>query len=158
MNNITLVGRLTKDPVLTYTQNNKPFAKFVLAVNRQFKNQQTGKYDADFLPVTIWGNSAETAEKYLKKGSQISLAGRVETFSYQKNGQTEYGWGVVSDHFNFVGSSSQNSSAGNTSQSNNNGNFNQSGQSNQGNFPPNDEQFFSGGDAPIDIPDDDLPF
>ncbi|MDR2833472.1 MAG: single-stranded DNA-binding protein [Streptococcaceae bacterium] len=141
INNVVLVGRLTKDVDLTYTQNNRAVAKFTLAVNRTFKNPQ-GSYDTDFIQCLLWGNSAEALHKYTSKGSQIGVTGRIQTRNYEnQQGQRVYVTEIVADSFQFLESKSQ----GNNTQ--------------QGNQPQgrNDARF-GGGDEPIDIPDDDLPF
>ena len=62
MNQITLLGRLTRDPEVRYTPNGKVVAQFALAVDRPYKNAE-GQREADFIPIVVWGNSAETAGK-----------------------------------------------------------------------------------------------
>ena len=81
MNKVVLIGRLTRDPELRYTQSNIPAASFTLAVNRPFQNQN-GERDADFINITVWRNLAETCHKYLKKGSKCAVIGRIQTSSY----------------------------------------------------------------------------
>ena len=81
MNKVVLIGRLTRDPELRYTQSNIPAASFTLAVNRPFQNQN-GERDADFINIVIWRKQAETAKKYLAKGSLIAVEGRIQTRNY----------------------------------------------------------------------------
>jgi len=172
INNVVLVGRLTKDADLRYTQSGRAVATFTLAVNRQFKNPQ-GQYDADFINVVIWGQSAEALSKYTNKGSQIGVTGRIQTRNYEnQQGQRVYVTEVVADSFQFLESRSQQQDrggdtggfeSGNRQSYTNNSapsfsdNAPNSNNSSTPNFGRNDA-LFGGGDAPIDIPDDDLPF
>lgn len=81
MNQCIMVGRLTRDPELRFVASTgKQVANFTLAVNRQFKTDDGPS--ADFFRVTIWGKQAENAEKYLTKGSQCAVTGRIEINSY----------------------------------------------------------------------------
>ena len=81
INNLTLVGRLTKDPDLKYTGNGTAVATFTLAVNRNFTNQ-SGEREADFINCVIWRKPAETLANYAKKGVLIGVTGRIQTRSY----------------------------------------------------------------------------
>ena len=81
MNKVVLIGRLTRDPELRYTSSNIPAASFSLAVNRQFQNQN-GVREADFINIVMWRKQAETAKKYLTKGSLIAVEGRIQTRNY----------------------------------------------------------------------------
>ena len=77
LNNVVLIGRLTKDPVLKYTQAGKAVANFTMAVDRGFKNAQ-GETEADFIPIVVWGKSAEACANYLAKGRLCAVAGRIQ--------------------------------------------------------------------------------
>lgn len=81
MNQVGLVGRLTKDPNFKVISDTKQCTSFVLAVNRNFKNQQ-GKFEADFVLCIAWGKLAENIYKYCGKGSLIGVNGRMQTRSY----------------------------------------------------------------------------
>ena len=81
MNKVFLVGRLTRDPELRYGANNTAVMRSSLAVDRQFTNQN-GEREADFINLVAFGNRAETMKKYLVKGSQIAVGGRIQTGSY----------------------------------------------------------------------------
>ncbi len=97
MNKVTLLGRLTRDPELRYTQSGVASLSFTVAVNRNFKNAN-GEYDADFIPVVVWRGLAETLGKHLKKGSRVCVSGRIQTRSYDGNdGQKRYVTEVVAD-------------------------------------------------------------
>lgn len=87
MNKIILVGRMTKDIEIRYTQNQKEVGNFDLAVNRNYKNAN-GEYDTDFFKCIAWGNLAKTIQTYTSKGSQIAIEGRVENRTYQANDGT----------------------------------------------------------------------
>lgn len=87
MNKIILVGRMTKDIEIRYTQNQKEVGSFDLAVNRNYKNAN-GEYDTDFFKCIAWGNLAKTIQTYTSKSSQIAIEGRVENRTYQANDGT----------------------------------------------------------------------
>lgn len=98
MNKVILMGRLTNEPELRQTQNGTMVVKFGLAVKRRFSNDQ-----ADFLNCSAWGKTAEFVSKYFHKGNMIALSGRIETGSYQKDGQTVYTTGIVAEEVYFTG-------------------------------------------------------
>ena len=104
MNKVQLVGRLTRDPEIRYSQgeNATATARFSVAVSRRFKNSE-GNYDADFINCVAFGKSAEFVEKYFKKGMAIGLTGRIQTGSYtNKDGQRVYTTDVVVEETEFV--------------------------------------------------------
>lgn len=90
MNNVSLVGRLVRDPEVRYGQNESvSVAKFSLAVERRFKRD--GEPTADFINCTVFGKSAEFTEKYFRKGMRVAITGRIQTGSYKnKDGQTVF--------------------------------------------------------------------
>lgn len=85
MNKVILMGRLTKDPEVRYTQSGEPMAiaRYTLAVNKRFKKQ--GEADADFIPCVAFGKQGEFAEKYLAKGRQIAVIGRLQVRNWEDN-------------------------------------------------------------------------
>ena len=102
MNRVVLIGRLTRDPELRYTSSNIASATFSLAVNRPFQNQN-GVTEADFINVVVWRKQAETAKKYLTKGSLIGVEGRIQTRNYDgADGKKVYVTEVVADRFEFL--------------------------------------------------------
>lgn len=104
MNKVVLVGRLTKDPELRYTGQGTPVASFTLAVNRRFKSK-SGDTDADFIPIVAWGNQGENTAKYVTKGSQIAVYGRIQVRNYQANdGTKRYVTEVIAEEVTFLGS------------------------------------------------------
>lgn len=115
MNKVILIGRLTKDPDVRYSQGNEPIAvaRYSLAVNRRFKKQ--GEQEADFINCVAFGKAAEFVEKFLKKGMQISIAGRIQTGSYtDKNGKKVYTTDVVVEEHYFTESKKDSQSSNNT--------------------------------------------
>lgn len=106
MNRVELVGRITRDPELRYTSSNIASVRFTLAVNRNFTNQN-GEREADFINCVAWRNQAENIKKYVSKGSLVSVEGRIQTGSYEKDGQRIYTTDVVADNVQFLESKGQ---------------------------------------------------
>ena len=106
MNKVILVGRLTAKPELRYTQTNTAYARFSVAVNRNYTSSD-GKREADFINVIAWRKQAETISKFFDKGNMICLEGRLQNGSYDdKDGNKRYTMDVVLDNFEFVESKS----------------------------------------------------
>lgn len=111
MNKIILVGRLTKDPELSATQNSS-YVRFNLAVDRRFK-RDGDEVTADFPSCIAWGKTAEFIDKYFHKGMKLGLVGRIQTGSYtNRDGQKVYTTDVVAEEVEFV--ESKNASSGNS--------------------------------------------
>lgn len=103
MNKVILMGRLTRDPDVRYTQgsNSMCIARYTLAVDRRFKRD--GQEGADFIPCVAFGKGGEFAEKYLHKGTKIAVSGRIQTGSYtNKDGQKVYTTEVVVEEQEFA--------------------------------------------------------
>lgn len=115
MNKIVLLGKMIRDPELREVEgSDKVYTKFIIAVERNFKSSD-GERKSDLIPVTIWGRKAEVVCKYLKKGSYISLSGRLRTGSYEdKDGNKKYIAEVVAEDFRFVGHKRDNEIGENT--------------------------------------------
>lgn len=102
MNKLALTGRLVKDPTVRYTPNGKIVCQFTLAVQREYKNAD-GNYDADFIPVVLWSNSAEVAGNNLAKGNKILVEGRIQTRSYvDKQNVKRYITELVARRFEYM--------------------------------------------------------
>lgn len=102
INNVVLVGRLTRDPDLRTTESGISVATFTLAVDRQFSNSQ-GEREADFINCVVWRKAAENLANFTSKGSLIGVQGRIQTRSYDnKEGQRVYITEVVVDSFSFL--------------------------------------------------------
>ena len=109
MNKVELIGRLTKDPEIRYSQAAEPMAiaRYTLAVDRRFKKD--GEATADFINCVAFGKLGEFAEKYLHKGVKIAVSGRIQTGSYtNKDGQKVYTTDVVVEEQEFCESKSSN--------------------------------------------------
>ena len=107
MNKVVLVGRLTRDPEVRYSQGDSAtaVARYTVAVDRRFKRD--GEPTADFIPCVVFGRSAEFAEKYFRQGMRISVSGRIQTGSYtNKDGQRVYTTDVVVEEQEFAESKS----------------------------------------------------
>lgn len=101
MNNIVLLGRLTKDADIRSTQSGKVVASFTLAVDRPYT--QNGKKEADFIACQIWGKSAEVLGRSVHKGQRILLEGRLQIRQYtDKNGNKRTAAEVVTERFEFI--------------------------------------------------------
>lgn len=103
MNNVVLMGRLTKEPETRYTTGDSPIAitRYTLAVDRRYKKD--GEQTADFINIVTFGKAAEFAEKYFSKGLRVAVSGRIQTGSYKnKEGNTVYTTEVVADNQEFA--------------------------------------------------------
>jgi single-strand DNA-binding protein len=105
MNKAILMGRLTRDPEVRYTQkNNTMVVSFSLAVNRRFVREGDTQ-NADFINITAWGKTAEFVSKYFKKGQQVAVIGRIQTRTWEdNNGQKRYATDVVAEECYFADS------------------------------------------------------
>ena len=129
INNVVLVGRMTRDAELRMTQSNTAVASFTLAVNRPFKNQN-GEREADFINCVIWRQAAENLANWCKKGSLVGITGNIQTRNYEnQQGQRVYVTEVLANNFQLLESRSQQQSSNNNLANN-----------------------------PMDISDEDLPF
>ena len=109
MNNVVLVGRLTRDPELRTTPNGIATCQISLAVNGI--PNANGERTTDFINITVWRRQAENVSKYCSKGSQVGVVGRIHTRSYDANdGSKRYVTEVVADNITFLGSSNRGNS------------------------------------------------
>lgn len=141
MNNLNILGRLTKDPELRYTQSRMAVCRFTLAVDRglskdkKLEAENKGQPTADFIGITAFGKTGELVSSYMSKGQQLAITGRIQTSSYDgQDGNRIYRTDVIADRVYFI--------------SNGNGNKNKTEQSQV-------DDFGLGEDA---IPLDDIPF
>ena len=113
MNKIILMGRLTRDPEVRYTQkDNMPVARYSLAVDKKYKRNDS--ITADFFQMVAFGKSAEFTEKYLRKGTKMLITGRVQTGTYEKDGVKIPFFEVVVEEQEFAESKNASVSEGNT--------------------------------------------
>lgn len=104
MNSVILIGRLTADPEINYTQSQMAVCRFTLAVDRMKKGE------ADFIRVTVFDRQAENCDRYLSKGRQAAVRGHIQTGSYtNRYGQKVYTTDVIADRVEFIGSQGENS-------------------------------------------------
>ncbi|WP_428910073.1 single-stranded DNA-binding protein [Niallia sp. Krafla_26] len=109
INQVTLVGRLTKDPELRITPEGTTVTNVTVAVNRQFRNQH-GEIDADFVQCTLWKKVAENTAQYCRKGSLVGITGRIQTRSYDnQEGRRIYVTEVVAETVKFLDNRRSNS-------------------------------------------------
>lgn len=132
INDVVLVGRLTKKPELKFTTNGTKYSQFIVAVQRKFKNQN-GEYESDFINCLMWSTVAENFIKFTNKGSLVGIEGRIQTRSYEKDGVKKYIQEVVAENFSLLESKKVTESRSNVAQ-------------------PIEENPFNG------VSDDDLPF
>ena len=152
MNKVILMGRLTRDPEVRYSQgaSQTAVARFSVAVDRRFKRE--GESDADFFNCTCFGKQAEFVERYLHKGVKVVLSGRVQNDNYtNKDGQMVYSVRIMVDEIEFA--ESKNASVGNGD-----GGYRNNGGFGGGNSAPAPS---GAGDGFMNIPDgidEELPF
>lgn len=155
INRVVLVGRLTKDPELKYTQSGVAVCRFTLAVNRTFSNQ-AGEREADFINCVTWRKQAENTDNFLRKGSLTGIEGRIQTSSFDgQDGKRVFMTEVVADSVQFLEPRSSNSSnqGGQASGGASTSSYQQTSQ--QSYTRTKDDPFNSG---PVEVSDDDLPF
>lgn len=152
INNVTLVGRLVRDPELKNTAQGVANVSFTLAVNRNYKNDQ-GQHEADFINIVIWRKQAELLADYATKGALLGITGRIQTRNYEnQQGQRIYVTKVVADNFQLL--ESRGAQQGQQQ--------NQRPQQQRQNNPRNNQQRQNQPDpfrgSPMEVSDYDLPF
>ncbi len=98
MNSVVLIGRLARDPELRFTASGKAVATFSVAVNRVYSKEK----EADFFNIVVWGKPAENCANYLSKGRLVGLQGRLQSRSYEQNGEKKYVTEIVADQVEFL--------------------------------------------------------
>ena len=152
MNNFNCIGRIVKDLEVKTSQGGTTVLNNTVAINRPFKNKQTGEREADFINFVAFGKTAEIIAQYHQKGSLIGLSGRMQSRSYENaNSQKVFVTELVVNEMHFTGSN--NASDGQQSQSRPNTN-----QAQQTRSQAPDENPFANSKGPVDISDEMLPF
>ena len=164
MNKVFLVGRLTRDPELRYTASNLATVRTAIAVDRQFVRDGEER-GADFINIVAFGQRAETMKKYLVKGSQIAIDGRIQTGSYDgQDGKKVYTTDVIVENFQFLDTKASRNL--NNAESANTG-YNSGDNATPYNFPSEEDNSSSTNDgtdpfadfgAKIEVSDSELPF
>ncbi len=150
MNKVILIGRLTRDPELRYTPQGTAVCQITVAVNR--RGVQPGQQDADFINVSIWSAQAENVAKYMTKGRQMAIEGRIQTRNYDdKDGKKVYVTEVIATGVQFLDSKGSNASTSNSSD------LNQPSTQNTSTTTVENDPFAAFGEK-ITINDNDLPF
>ena len=150
LNKVMLIGRLGKDPEIRYSQGGAAICTFSLATSEQWTDKNTGEKQerTEWSRIVVFGKAAETCEKYLTKGSQIYLEGRLQTRQWEKDGSQHYTTEIVASNFQFLGGNRQDGQGQPRQQNYNNGPV--PGQNNQNNYNQ-----YNQNQQP---PDDDIPF
>ena len=169
MNEVVLIGRLVRDPEIRYTSSQMAVCTFTLAVDRPFSRnrQDSNAPTADFIRITVFDRQAENCSRYLSKGRQAAVQGRIQTGSYvNKDGQKVYTTDVVANRVEFIGGSGGTQGgyqerSGMAAQ----GGYNQSGYQSQSQSRPADYKASGAGAVQDDVPmgfetidEDDIPF
>ena len=101
LNQVVIVGRLVRDPELRETENGRKMTHITLAVPRGYKNTD-GEYETDFIDCTLWTGVAESTTEYCHKGDLIGIKGRLQTSSYEKDGEKKYVTSVIVEKVTFL--------------------------------------------------------
>lgn len=108
LNQIVLVGRLVRDPEVRKAKNGSSYSYITLAIPRSYKNVN-GEYETDFIDCTLWKLMATNTKEYCKKGDIVGVKGRLESRSYEKDGETKYVTEVIAERVTFLSSNSKES-------------------------------------------------
>lgn len=102
MNNVVLLGRLTRDAELRYTPSGKPVCQLTMAVQRNYKNKD-GNYDADFINIVMWGKNGELLSNTVNKGQRVLIKGQIQVRSYtNKDGAKRWVTEVIANNFEYI--------------------------------------------------------
>lgn len=163
LNKVMLIGNLGRDPEIRYSQQGMAVVNFSIATSEQWTDKNSGEKQekTEWHRVVAFGKPAETLEKYLSKGSQVYIEGRLQTRNYEKDGQTHYITEVVVSNFQFLGGRSENQGNGNPSSGGYQKESSSGGYPQQGGSAPNQQNFHGqtrpgGGQPPMQ--DEDIPF
>ncbi len=150
LNKVMLIGHLGRDPEIRYSQQGLAVVNFSIATSEQWTDKTTGdrQEKTEWHRIVAFGKPAEILEKYLSKGSQIYVEGRLQTRNYEKDGQTHYITEIVASNFQFLGGKQDSQGGGGGYQKSDSGSGNQ--------FSGHTSPGMTGGQGPI--PDDDIPF
>ena len=153
MNKVFLIGNLTRDPEMRSTQSGVAVCNFSIAVNRRFRNPQTGQQETDFLNIIAWRQLAELCSKYLAKGRKVAVAGSIQTRTYEaKDGSKRTAWDIVADEVEFLTPQNQQNSTPSAP-----GTYTTAASKDSGTaYAPQPHNDFGGGFTQVD--DEELPF
>ena len=142
-NKVILMGNLARDPEIRYTVDKRAWARFTVAVGKQWKDRNGELRDsADFIPVVVWGPQAKNCEKYLTKGKGVLVEGRIQTRNYEdRQGNKRYVTEVVAQTVTFLGGARRDDSSP----------YSKKGDTDEGSFASFREKGFNGEEFPLDI-------
>jgi len=103
LNQVVVVGRLVSDPEISTTENNRKRTYITVAIPRSYKNME-GNYDTDFIKCVLWNGIAENTCEYCKKGDIVGIKGRLQSSSYEKDGEIKYVMDVIAERVTFLSS------------------------------------------------------
>ncbi|MCP4671139.1 MAG: single-stranded DNA-binding protein [Desulfobacula sp.] len=158
LNKVMLIGNLGRDPEIRYSQQGTAMVNFSIATSEQWTDKNTGdkQEKTEWHNIKAFGKPAEILEKYLSKGSKVYIEGRLQTRTYEKDGQTHYMTEIIVREFQFLSSRQDSQGGGNNFQGNGGGGYQQ--QSNSGNSNQFQNQTSPGAGGQQPVPDDDIPF
>ncbi|OGQ92408.1 MAG: single-stranded DNA-binding protein [Deltaproteobacteria bacterium RIFOXYC2_FULL_48_10] len=153
LNKVMLIGNLGRDPEIRYSQQGLAVVNFSLATSEQWTDKTSGdrQEKTEWHNVVVFGKQAETCEKYLSKGSQIYIEGKLQTSTYEKDGQTHYMTKVVASNFMFLGGKQDAKGGVGTG-----GGYQKSDSGGSNHYQGQTQPGMGGGPGPM--PDDDIPF
>jgi single-strand DNA-binding protein len=156
VNKVILVGNLGADPELKYTPSSRPLCNLRIATTEVYKDKSGQRQEkTEWHRVTVWGDQAENCNKYLSKGRSVYIEGRLQTRSYDKEGQKHYATDVVADRVVFLGGGGGGAGGG---EGRRGGQGGQGGSGGQGGMTPRDSGPPDDADGGGPPPDDDIPF
>lgn len=103
LNQAVLVGRITGEPEVKETESGKKVTNLTLAVPRSYKNEN-GEYDTDFINCSLWNSIAESVSQYCHKGDLVGIKGRIQTDTYEKDGEKKFAMQLVAEKVTFLSS------------------------------------------------------
>jgi len=113
MNKVYLIGNLTRDPEMRSTNTGIPVCNFSIAVNRRFRNAQTGQQETDFFNIVAWRQLAELCSRYLAKGRKVAVSGSIQTRTYEaQDGSKRTAFDIVADEVEFLSAAQGSASSG----------------------------------------------
>lgn len=151
LNKVMIIGNLGRDPEVTYTQAGVAITKINVATSETWNDKNTGekREKTEWHRITFFGKQAETIARYMSKGSQIYVEGRIQTSQYEKDGITRYSTDIMANNFQFLGSKGNQSQSqgqqGGFQQPQNTGGYQQNQAAQQGGFQQPQNDFGQGG-------------
>jgi single-strand DNA-binding protein len=159
VNKVILVGNLGADPELKYTPSSRPLCNLRIATTEVYKDKSGQRQEkTEWHRVTVWGDTAENCNKYLAKGRSVYIEGRLQTRSYDKDGQKHYATDVVADRVVFLGGGGGAGGGGEGRRGGQGGSAGSAGSGGQGGMTPRDSGPPDDADGGGPPPDDDIPF